>query len=118
MDLENDKAGSEEKLKKAEFDYSQLNQKLEDEQANVSQLQKKIKELQGRCEEVEEELETERASRARSEKTRAEEISRANLKNWPNVLRRRRRTLRRRLKLTNDERRKWRRCAGSWKKRH
>merc|ERR1739848_64905 len=38
--------------------------------ALVGQLQKKIKELQGRGEEVEEELETERGARARSEKTR------------------------------------------------
>merc|ERR1711931_372748 len=42
MDLENDKAGEEEKLKKNEFDFGQLNTKLEDEQALVGQLQKKI----------------------------------------------------------------------------
>merc|ERR1711937_1134990 len=72
MDLENDKAGEEEKLKKNEFDFGQLNTKLEDEQALVGQLQKKIKELQGRGEEVEEELETERGARARSEKTRGD----------------------------------------------
>ena len=65
MDLENDKAGQEEKLKKSEFEFSQLNQKLEDESANASQLQKKIKELQTRAEEAEEELEGERGSRAR-----------------------------------------------------
>merc|ERR1712212_1385474 len=35
MDLENDKAGEEEKLKKNEFDFGQLNTKLEDEQALV-----------------------------------------------------------------------------------
>merc|ERR1712151_756296 len=33
MDLENDEASEEEKLKKNEFDYGQLNTKLEDEQA-------------------------------------------------------------------------------------
>merc|ERR1712131_384341 len=44
MDLENDKASEEEKLKKNEFDYGQLNTKLEDEQALAGQLQKKIKE--------------------------------------------------------------------------
>ena len=65
MDLENDKAAQEEKLKKSEFDHSQMNQKLEDEQANVCQLQKKIKDLQNHAEEVEEELEGERGSRAR-----------------------------------------------------
>ena len=72
MDLENEKAAQEEKLKKCEFDHSQLNSKLEDEVALVTQVQKKIKELQGRSEEVEEELETERGARARSEKTRAD----------------------------------------------
>ena len=46
MDLENDKQRLEEKLKKHEFEYSQLATKLEDEQALASQLQKKIKELQ------------------------------------------------------------------------
>ena len=72
MDLENEKASQEEKLKKNEFDYQQLNSKLEDESQLVTQLQKKIKELQGRTEEVEEELESERSARARSEKTRSD----------------------------------------------
>merc|ERR1712227_574365 len=72
MDLENEKAGQEEKLKKNEFDHQQLNSKIEDESQLVAQLQKKIKEYQGRTEEVEEELETERAARARSEKTRSD----------------------------------------------
>merc|ERR1712003_9135 len=48
MDLENDKQRLEEKLKKAEFEYGQLNTRLEDEQALTAQLQKKIKELQAR----------------------------------------------------------------------
>ena len=52
MDLENEKAAQEEKLKKCEFDHSQLNSKLEDEQALVTQVQKKIKELHSRSEEV------------------------------------------------------------------
>merc|ERR1711990_758121 len=51
MDLENDKGAEEEKLKKSEFDQTQLSSKLEDEVALVTQLQKKIKELQGRGEE-------------------------------------------------------------------
>uniref|UniRef100_H2YYX1 Myosin motor domain-containing protein n=1 Tax=Ciona savignyi TaxID=51511 RepID=H2YYX1_CIOSA len=72
MDLENDKQRLEEKLKKQEFEYSQLATKLEDEQALVSQLQKKIKELQARIEELEEELEAERAARAKVEKQRAD----------------------------------------------
>ena len=52
MDLENEKAAQEEKLKKCDFDHSQLNSKLEDEQALVTQVQKKIKELHSRSEEV------------------------------------------------------------------
>ena len=46
--------------------------RFEDEQALVSQLQKKIKELLARIEELEEELEAERAAKAKSEKNRSE----------------------------------------------
>lgn len=46
MDLENDKQRTEEKLKKKEFEFSQLTTQLEDEHSLVSQLQRKIKELQ------------------------------------------------------------------------
>eukprot|EP00064_Thunnus_orientalis_P020048 superscaffoldBa00005310_g20179 len=46
MDLENDKQQSEEKLKKKDFETSQLLSKIEDEQSLGAQLQKKIKELQ------------------------------------------------------------------------
>ena len=70
MDLENDKQQDEERLKKGEFELSQLNMKFEDEQSNTSSLQKKIKELQSRVEEIEEELESERNNRNRSEKTK------------------------------------------------
>uniref|UniRef100_UPI00398E8F3A myosin-4-like n=1 Tax=Pristiophorus japonicus TaxID=55135 RepID=UPI00398E8F3A len=72
MDLENDKQQLDEKLKKKEFEISQLQSKVEDEQALASQLQKKIKELQARIEELEEEIEAERASRAKTEKQRAD----------------------------------------------
>merc|ERR1719369_682549 len=58
MDLENDKQQSEEKLKKKDFE--------------VTQLLKKIKELQARIEELEEEIEAERAARAKVEKQRAD----------------------------------------------
>merc|ERR1712227_1090377 len=68
MDLENDKARLEEKLKKAEFEFGQLTTRLEDEQALTAQLQKKIKELQARIEE----LESERAMRAKVEKQRSD----------------------------------------------
>uniref|UniRef100_A0A087YKL5 Myosin heavy chain, fast skeletal muscle-like n=1 Tax=Poecilia formosa TaxID=48698 RepID=A0A087YKL5_POEFO len=72
MDLENDKQQSEEKIKKRDFEISQLLSKIEDEQTIGSQLQKKIKELQARIEELEEEIEAERAARAKVEKQRAD----------------------------------------------
>uniref|UniRef100_A0A4W5N902 Myosin heavy chain 6 n=1 Tax=Hucho hucho TaxID=62062 RepID=A0A4W5N902_9TELE len=72
MDLENDKQQLEERMKKKDFEMSQLNSKIEDEQAMSAQLQKKLKELQARIEELEEELEAERAARAKVEKQRAD----------------------------------------------
>ena len=47
------------------MELNNLNSKLEDEQNLVAQLRKKIKELQARIEELEEELEAERAARAK-----------------------------------------------------
>ncbi|KAJ3605539.1 hypothetical protein NHX12_027584 [Muraenolepis orangiensis] len=72
MDLENDKQQSDEKIKKKDFETSQLLSKIEDEQSMGAQLQKKIKELQARIEELEEEIEAERAARAKVEKQRAD----------------------------------------------
>uniref|UniRef100_A0A3Q4C0R8 Uncharacterized protein n=1 Tax=Mola mola TaxID=94237 RepID=A0A3Q4C0R8_MOLML len=72
MDLENDKQQSDEKIKKKDFETSQLLSKIEDEQALCAQLQKKIKELQARIEELEEEMEAERAARAKVEKQRSD----------------------------------------------
>merc|ERR1719209_238919 len=72
MDLENDKQQSDEKIKKKDFEVSQLLSKIEDEQSLGAQLQKKIKELQARVEELEEEIEAERAARAKVEKQRAD----------------------------------------------
>ncbi|NXF27387.1 MYH4 protein, partial [Rhodinocichla rosea] len=72
MDLENDKQQMDERLKKKDFEISQLQSKIEDEQAQSSQLQKKIKEIQARIEELEEEIEAERAIRAKSEKQRVD----------------------------------------------
>uniref|UniRef100_A0A3Q3XCF8 Myosin, heavy chain b n=1 Tax=Mola mola TaxID=94237 RepID=A0A3Q3XCF8_MOLML len=72
MDLENDKQQSDEKIKKRDFEISQLLSKVEDEQALGIQLQKKIKELQARIEELEEEIEAERAARAKVEKQRSD----------------------------------------------
>ena len=68
MDLENDKQRLEERLKKSEFEVSQLQTRIEDEQALNAQLTKKIKECQSRVEELEEELESERALKARFSK--------------------------------------------------
>jgi uncharacterized coiled-coil protein SlyX len=47
------------------MEIKSLNSKLEDEQSLVAQLQRKIKELLARIEELEEELEAERAARAK-----------------------------------------------------
>ncbi|NWT07404.1 MYH1 protein, partial [Mionectes macconnelli] len=57
-----------------DFEISQIQSKIEDEQALGMQLQKKIKELQAsaRIEELEEEIEAERTSRAKAEKHRAD----------------------------------------------
>ncbi|XP_060898840.1 myosin heavy chain, fast skeletal muscle-like [Labrus mixtus] len=72
MDLENDKQQSDEKIKKRDFEISQLLSRIEDEQAVDVQLQKKIKELQARIEELEEEIEADRAARAKVEKQRSD----------------------------------------------
>nr|XP_061779858.1 myosin-7-like [Nerophis lumbriciformis] len=72
MDLENDKQQAEERLKKKDFELSEMNSKREDEQALVNQLQKKIKELLARIEELEEELEADRSCRAKVEKQRGD----------------------------------------------
>uniref|UniRef100_G3N9J8 Myosin, heavy chain b n=1 Tax=Gasterosteus aculeatus aculeatus TaxID=481459 RepID=G3N9J8_GASAC len=72
MDLENDKQQSDEKIKKKDFETSQLLSRIEDEQSLSIQLQKKIKELQARIEELEEEIEADRAARAKVEKQRSD----------------------------------------------
>ncbi|KAM8868332.1 myosin heavy chain, fast skeletal muscle-like [Synchiropus picturatus] len=72
MDLENDKQQSDEKIKKRDFEMSQLLGRIDDEQAVEIQLHKKIKELQARIEELEEEIEAERAARAKVEKQRSD----------------------------------------------
>uniref|UniRef100_G1L4J7 Myosin heavy chain 13 n=1 Tax=Ailuropoda melanoleuca TaxID=9646 RepID=G1L4J7_AILME len=71
MDLKNDKLQVKEKLKKKEFEISQQT-KTDDEQMHSLQLQEKIQELQARTEEPEEEIEAERASRAKAEKQRSD----------------------------------------------
>ncbi|XP_077581880.1 myosin, heavy chain 7B, cardiac muscle, beta a [Stigmatopora nigra] len=72
MDLENDKQQMDERLKKKDFEMNEIGSKLQDEQLLVLQLQKKIKELLARTEELEEELEADRASRAKVEKQRGD----------------------------------------------
>ncbi|XP_051932798.1 myosin heavy chain, fast skeletal muscle-like isoform X2 [Hippocampus zosterae] len=72
MDLENEKQQADEKIKKRDFEMSQLLGKIEDEQSVGIQLHKKIKELQARIEELEEEIEAERAARAKVEKQRSD----------------------------------------------
>ena len=46
MDLENDQQRNEEKMKKRDFEFNQLESRFEDEQSLCQQLQRKIKELQ------------------------------------------------------------------------
>ncbi|XP_071314822.1 myosin-7B-like [Trachinotus anak] len=69
-DLENQKDELEERLKKKDFEFGQLQSKMEDEQNLVAHLQKKIKELQTRIEELEEALDAERAWRSKAERQR------------------------------------------------
>uniref|UniRef100_A0A8C3NLZ1 Uncharacterized protein n=1 Tax=Geospiza parvula TaxID=87175 RepID=A0A8C3NLZ1_GEOPR len=67
MDLENDKQQLDEKLKKKDFEISQIQGKIEDEQSPGLPAV-----LQARIEELEEEIEAERTSRAKAEKHRAD----------------------------------------------
>uniref|UniRef100_A0A3B5Q0Z3 Myosin heavy chain, fast skeletal muscle-like n=1 Tax=Xiphophorus maculatus TaxID=8083 RepID=A0A3B5Q0Z3_XIPMA len=75
MDLENDKQQSDEKIKKKDFEISQLLSKIEDEQSLGAQLQKKIKELQVQhinLNNICDYFNAERAARAKVEKQRAD----------------------------------------------
>ncbi|XP_047426830.1 myosin-2-like [Mugil cephalus] len=67
MDLENEMQQAGERLKKKDFEISNLQCKMDDEQALSIQLQKKIKELQAHSEELEEQTEAERSARAKVE---------------------------------------------------
>ncbi|XP_076133037.1 myosin-7-like [Alosa pseudoharengus] len=71
-DLENDKQQMDEKLRKKDYEMTQLGSKLEDGQSLIIQLQKKIKELQARIEQLEEELGAERVARSKADKQRCE----------------------------------------------
>merc|ERR1712128_242727 len=71
-ELERSKKEIEGALGRKEKDIGHMASKLEDEQSGVSRLQKVIKENQSRIEELEEELEAERQSRANAERQRSD----------------------------------------------
>merc|ERR1712079_732638 len=69
-DLERNKIEAGQVLQRKEKEHSSLNGKVEDEQTLGGKLNTQIKELQARLEELDEELEAERQSRARADKGR------------------------------------------------
>merc|ERR1712088_1128397 len=69
-DLERNKIETGQVLQRKEKENSSLNGKVEDEQTLGGKLNTQIKELQARLEELDEELEAERQSRARADKGR------------------------------------------------
>merc|ERR1712168_1450455 len=71
-ELDRHKKEIEGSISRKDKDASTLCSKLEDEQSGVSRLQKIIKENQQRIEELEEELEAERQSRANAERQRSD----------------------------------------------
>ena len=71
-DLERNKIELGQVLQRKEKEHSSLNGKIEDEQTLGGKLNTQIKELQARLEELDEELESERASRARADKGRGQ----------------------------------------------
>merc|ERR1712079_442880 len=71
-DLERNKIEAGQVLQRKEKEHSSLNGKIEDEQTLGGKLNTQIKELQARLEELDEELEAERASRARADKGRGQ----------------------------------------------
>ncbi|XP_009332352.1 PREDICTED: myosin-3-like [Pygoscelis adeliae] len=68
VDLENDKQHLDEKLRKKDFEFHQMQNKVEEQQNSVIQLQKTIRELQAHLTELEEETMSEKAMRAKAEK--------------------------------------------------
>ena len=71
-DLERARKEFEATIQRKEKDAAGLMAKLDDEQSLVSKVQKSIKEAQARVEEMEEELEAERQSRAKAERQRSD----------------------------------------------
>merc|ERR1711962_449177 len=72
LDIERSKRELEQAILRKETELNSLMGKLDDEQGGVGRTQRIIKELQGRVEEMEEELEAERQSRAKAERQRAD----------------------------------------------
>merc|ERR1719507_2686675 len=69
-DLERNKIELGQVLQRKEKENSSLNGKIEDENTLAGKLNQQVKELQARLEELDEELESERAARARADKGR------------------------------------------------
>merc|ERR1712113_1014064 len=72
LDYERGKRELEQAIMRKDTELNGLMGKLDDEQGGVGRTQRSIKELQSRVEEMEEELEAERQSRAKAERQRAE----------------------------------------------
>ncbi|XP_062466569.1 myosin-3-like [Pezoporus occidentalis] len=68
VDLENDKHHLDEKLRKKDLEFNEMQTKIEEQQSSGIQLQKKVRELQARVAELEEETMSEKAVRAKAEK--------------------------------------------------
>jgi len=72
LDIERSKREYEQSISRKENELNTLMGKLDDEQGGVGRTQRMIKELHGRVEEMEEELEAERQSRAKAERQKAD----------------------------------------------
>ncbi|KAM4673612.1 myosin-3-like [Amazona ochrocephala] len=68
VDLDNDKQHLDEKLRKKELEFNEMQNKIGEQQSSGIQLQKKVRELQARVAELEEETMSEKAMRAKAEK--------------------------------------------------
>uniref|UniRef100_A0A8C5TS03 Myosin-7B n=1 Tax=Malurus cyaneus samueli TaxID=2593467 RepID=A0A8C5TS03_9PASS len=68
VDLENDKQLLDEKLRKKDFDFHQMQNKIAEQHNSGTHLQKKIRELQAQAAELEEETMSEKATRVKAEK--------------------------------------------------
>lgn len=69
-DLERNQKDIENTIHRKDKEYAALVSKIEEEQLQVSKVQRQIKEQQGRIDELDQELEFERQSRAKAEKSK------------------------------------------------